>query len=150
MEDRINVYNKNKFNVGIVRPDGSSVNIRPGSFAILSENEIRWFNSQFDLIKRGVLRLDDAHQYLLEEIGVHLEEDPNVIDEVDMRRKLSQSAKNIDAWLSKITEEYVLDKIYDVAMSMDLPKSKLQVLEKHIPYHEVMAPVEAEPAEAEE
>ena len=62
MEDRINVYNKNKFNVGIVRPDGSSVNIRHGSFAILSENEIRWFNSQFDLIKRGVLRLDDALQ----------------------------------------------------------------------------------------
>ena len=39
----------------------------------------------------------------------------------------------LKAWLDGVSEPYLLDAIYDVAMTMDLPASKLQLLQERMP-----------------
>ena len=55
-------------------------------------------------------------------------------DDEDIRKHLASTPKKIGEWLDTITEPFVLDRVYDVAMSMDnLTAPKLKVLKAKMP-----------------
>ena len=55
-----------------------------------------------------------------------------------IRKKLNQRAPQLRAWLDGVTEPYLLDAICDVAAEMDLPASKLQLLQERMPGREFL------------
>ncbi len=59
-----------------------------------------------------------------------------VLDEDEIHKKLALRPNQVKAWLDGIGEAYLLDAIYDVAMTMDLPASKLQLLQERMPEKE--------------
>lgn len=142
MDKNIKLVNPQKFDIGVKtfdKPNG--VNIQNGSFILVSQEQVYYISSISDLIQRGVLRIEntfgakqDVASQLSEEIGVR-KEDPNFADDDDIRKKLSMSAKKIEEWLSGITQEYLLDRIYDIAMQMDdkMTAPKLKVLSAKMP-----------------
>lgn len=67
------------------------------------------------------------------EMGFILDEHVPVFGEADIRKHLSGSASKLKAWLEGITEPYLLEEIVAVALTMDLPASKLQVLQDRCP-----------------
>ena len=136
--DAINVYNRNKFDIGIKRPDGSSMNIRHGSFDIFSENEINWLMSMCDIFARGLLQLDEEYQYLITRMGIDPKESVHAMTDEEIKTRLSASAKKIEEWLKDINDPIAIDKICKVADTMDLNKSKLQIIKDKVPDRDVL------------
>ena len=67
-------------------------------------------------------------------IGIDPEHNPHFSDDEDIRKHLASTPKKIGEWLDTITEPFVLDRVYDVAMSMDnLTAPKLKVLKAKMP-----------------
>ena len=61
-----------------------------------------------------------------------------VLDDEEIRKNLSQRVSQVKAWLDGIEEAYLLDAICDVAAGMDLPASKLQLLQEKLPEREFL------------
>lgn len=134
MAERIKVYNPQKFDVGVVtfdRPMG--LNIAPGSFALLSEDDISYIASISTLFQRGYLRVDKKEEAVMQAIGIDPETNPAFITDEEIQKRLGGTPKKIGEWLETVKEPYILDRIYDNAVKMNLTMGKLKVLREHMP-----------------
>ena len=61
-----------------------------------------------------------------------------VLNADEIRKKLSLRPAQMKTWLDGIQEDYLLDAICDVATDMDLPASKLQLLQDRLPEREFL------------
>ena len=61
-----------------------------------------------------------------------------VLNADEIRKKLSLRPAQMKTWLDGILEGYLLDAICDVAAEMDLPASKLQLLQDRLPEREFL------------
>lgn len=138
MPEMINVYNRNKYNIGIKKPDGTEMTIRPGSFVMLTENDINWLNTICDYIPSGQLQLDEAHRYITEQMGIDITESVYAMTDDEIKACLNQSVKKVEDWLEPITDRMLLSKICDVAETMDLTKAKLKLLKDKLPEREMI------------
>ena len=72
MSEKIRIYNKTKFNIGIKTPTNDiGINIRPGSFTVLSEDEIDYVMSTCTLLQCGWLQVEEkAKEDTLAKLGI--------------------------------------------------------------------------------
>ncbi len=135
MADRIRVYNPQKFDIGVATQDKPiGMNIKAGSFIMQTQDEIDYITSISRLFQRGLLRIEEKKAAeVMESIGIDVNTDPNFIDDEDIKKKLSCTAKTIEKWLNEIEEPYILDRIFDVAKDMNLNMSKIRVLQAKMP-----------------
>lgn len=135
MADKIRVINPQKFDVGVVTQDKPiGMNIKAGGFIMLTQDDIDYIMSISTLFQRGFLRIEETKAAeIMESVGIDVNTDPNFIDDEDIRKKLNGTAKNIEKWLNDIHEEYILDRIFDVAKDMNLNMSKIKVLQAKMP-----------------
>ena len=82
------------------------------------------------------LRLED--RALAVQLGFIQDEAEPVLDAEEIRKKLGMRPAQIKSWLDTIQEGYLLDAICDVAATMDLPASKLQLLQDRLPEREFL------------
>lgn len=138
-EKKIKVYNRQKFNVGIKtpsKPDG--VNIAPGSFTYMSEDDIEYVMSVSTIFQKGYLRVEEQKTEILADMGIDVVNDPNFFDDDMIRKKLALSAKKLGEWLDTVDAEHTRDRIYDIAMNMDLSMSKLKILNEKMPERNIL------------
>lgn len=134
MEDKIVLRNPQKFDVGIITLDKPlGVNIRPGSFAIINQNELNYLASICTLLQDGILTVDDANFGAMQQLGIDPTSDPNFISNEEIQKKLSGTGKKMKEWLAGVEQGHILDRIYDVAMSMNLNADKLKILKEKMP-----------------
>ena len=142
MSEKIRLLNKQKFDVGIVLPGGNEnqrgVNIKAGSFFPVTADELDYIASVSTLIQRGILTVEEKNAAMMENIGIDMKNDPNFITDEEIHKRLSGSAKKIGEWLDTITEDYILDRVYDEAVKMDLGLNKLKVLQEKMPKREFL------------
>lgn len=138
MDEMVNVYNKNKFNIGIKKPDGTSLNIRPGSFIMLTQNEIDWLNSVCDFIPKGILQLDEAHSYITEKMGINIKESVYAMDDGAIKDHLNMSVKKLEDWLNGINDKMLISRICDVAETMDISRTKMKMLKDKLPERDML------------
>lgn len=132
--EKIKVFNPQKFDVGVVTQDVPlGFNVKHDGFALLTKDEISYLNSTCSLFTRGILRVDEEHRPLMEAVGIDQADNANFITDTEIEKKLSGSAKKIEEWLEPITEQYVLDKICEIAKGMNLNLSKIKVLQEKMP-----------------
>lgn len=130
------VYNDRKYPVGLILQNGLERVVHPAGYTLLSRDEIEFVASNAPRLFEGErqLRLEDreiaAQMGFIENAGIP------VMDEEEIRKKLSLRANQMKAWLDDVKEAYLLDAICDVAMTMDLPASKLQLLQERMPDRE--------------
>lgn len=133
MEDKILVYNKNKFNVGVYKSGGTvGVNIPAGSYVPMTQDDIMWIHHTSSMFSSGFLQVDKEHEHLLIEMGEDPNQNPNILSDKDIETNLKKTPRQIDKWMSEITQEFALDKIGEMALKLDLPKSKLDVVGKYV------------------
>ena len=60
------------------------------------------------------------------------------MDAEEIKKKLGLRPAQVKAWLDTVQEGYLLDAICDVAATMDLPASKLQLLQDRLPEREFL------------
>ena len=135
MAEKIRVINPQKFDVGVITQDKPiGMNIKAGGFIMLTQDDIDYIMSISTLFQRGFLRIDETTAAeIMESVGIDVNTDPNFIDDEDIGKKLNGTAKNIEKWLNDIHEEYILDRIFDVAKDMNLNMSKIKVLQTKMP-----------------
>lgn len=68
--------------------------------------------------------------------------DDRPLDEEEVRQHLSLSATKLHQWLQGIHEPYLLDAIYEVAVTMELSSSKLKILQEKMPDREFLPVVD--------
>ena len=134
MAERIKLLNPQKFDVGIVTFDKPmGINIKAGSFALVTPDDIAFIASVSKVFEKGILRVEEQNTAVMQEIGIDQENDPNFITDEEIQKRLSGTVKKVKDWLNTITEDYILDRVYDVAMGMNLSQDKLKALKERMP-----------------
>ncbi len=138
-EKRLRVYNECRYDIGVRLVNGQTLNIRTGSFQILSVNDILFIESICTgkkFFSSGMLTIrDDSNKVLtLEEVGGYTDDytEKHVSDE-EISAMLKKPAKQIEAWLNNIDDPVELHAIGVCAKEMDLPSSKLKILKAKLP-----------------
>ena len=141
MSDRIRLRNPQKFNVGIVTPDKPhGINIIPGGFTVVSQDDIDYLMGTSTLLQKGVLRVDgEKKEEVLESMGIDEANNANFMSDEDIKKKLSTNATQLKKWLDSVqAEPYVLQKIAEIASGMNLSMNKVQLLKDKIPNFEFL------------
>ena len=138
MDKLIKIFNNNKFDVGIElvnKADG--INIRHGSFALVSDEDIAYNITVNTLFQRGVLKIAEGYTNLLIENGLDFTSDDHFLEDDDIKKKFGMSAKKLEEWVNSIDDSYLANRVYDIAMTCDLPTSKMAIIKKLAPNKEL-------------
>lgn len=141
MSERIRLSNPQNFNVGIVTIDKPyGLNIAPGSFTVVSKDDIDFLMATSTLLQKGILRVEgEQKKEIMDQMGVKEEDNANFMSDEDIKKKLSMNANQLKKWLnSDEIEPYVLDKIATIAKDMNLSMNKIQILQEKIPGFEFL------------
>ena len=136
--DKIRVYNPRKYDIGLVLQSGMERVIHPGSFTPMARDDIEYAASMAPALFEGEKQLRLEDRALAVQLGFIQDESEPTLDAEEIRKKLGQRPAQIKAWLDTIQEGYLLDAICDVAATMDLPASKLQLLQDRLPEREFL------------
>lgn len=139
MSERIRLRNPHKFNVGIITPDKPhGLNIAPGAFTIVTQDDVDYLMGTSSLLQKGVLIVEGEKQAeVLETLGVSKENNANFMSDEDIKKKLTMNANALKKWLGTVeAEPYVLEKIAEIASGMNLSMNKVQILQDRIPNFE--------------
>ena len=136
--EKIRVYNPRKFAIGLTLANGTERTVLPGSYTLLSKEDIEHLASFAPALFQDekLLRIEDRS--LSVELGFIDDFDKPVMDEEEIRKNLGQRVSQVKTWLDGVSEAYLLDAICDVASTMDLPASKLQLLQERMPEREFL------------
>lgn len=137
--EKIRVYNPRKFAIGVILQNGAERAILPGSFALLSKDDIEYLASVAPALFEDENLLQIGDRTVAVDLGFIDSLEKPILDADEIRRCLGQRVSQVKAWLEGIEEEYLLDAICDVAAEMDLPASKLQLLKERMPEREFLA-----------
>ena len=124
LDKKVRVTNPNKFLVGLRLMDNREMVVHPGSFVILDANNISYLNNMCTLFRKGVLIVEDNE--INEFLG--LDKSYNVSDE-EIKDILKKSANIIKIKMEALSEKHILDRFVNIAKDLDLPASKLKVIE---------------------
>lgn len=129
----IRLWNKQKFDIGVVLSDNpAGINIGHGKFQMVSEDDLYFISATCDVLQRGLLEVEENKAQVLEDAGVI----SVAVKDDDIKKYLNGTAKKLGEWMADIADPIVLDKIYDVAMGMDLTAAKLKILREKMPDRE--------------
>ena len=140
-DQRFRVYNRTNHDIGVTLASGLSTNIRTGSFAVLSVNDILYVESicnrrKFFSAKDLVPVADDGKELTLEDIGGYTDEyaaENRHYSAEEIAAKLTKPYKAFEAWIKNIDDPVELHAIWEVGKDMDLTASKLKMLQNKIP-----------------
>lgn len=141
MNERIRLRNTHEFNVGIITPDKPhGLNIAPGAFTIVTQDDVDYLMGTSSLLQKGVLIVEGEKQAeVLETLGVSKENNANFMSDEDIKKKLSMNANQLKKWLdSTEAEPYVLNRVAEIASGMNLSINKIQILKEKIPNFEFL------------
>ena len=110
--------------------------IKHHSFANLAADEVEYQISVAPALFEGEKQLRLSERNLSVELGLIEDDAQPVFDEAYIREKLNQRPNMVAKWLDGIQEPYLLDMVYDIAVTMDLPASKLKLLKDRLPARE--------------
>ena len=136
---KFRAYNRCKFDIGVTTAEGRQYNIKPGSFTLLTVDDINYIDSicqKKKLFATGMLEVVDSDGKVIppEKVGIaKTEDDHGILSDEEITAALKKSVKAMEAWLSTIDDPVELHAIYKVASEMDLPASKLKILSAKMP-----------------
>lgn len=135
MSEKIKVYNKMKFNIGIKTPENQNgINIRPGSFTVLDENDIEYLMSTCTLLQRGWLQVEEKHEpEVLEKLGIEKAEAAAFMTDEEIQKKLGGNIKAMEKWLNGIDDPVELNRIADIAVEQNLSLGKIKLIQAKVP-----------------
>lgn len=137
MSEKIRVYNDRPYDIGVILLNGMGMNIKSGSFVLLSEDDIAFIESQCGYAKKlfgtGKLRIDKKTEEEQENIGVVKVEDNYHASHEEIEKKLLGNLASLKKWLSTIDDSAFLFEIYKAAKELDLATSKMKAIKESLP-----------------
>ena len=142
------IYNNTNYDIGITLSTGQQRIIRAGTpLPYIPAEEIIYVesNARCKPFSSKILLIKDTNdkEQTLEDIGGFT--DPYAEQHFspdEIAAQLEKSAKSIANWIKEIEDPIELDAIRDMAEKMDLPASKLKVIQAKIPNRNMLEPDE--------
>ena len=136
------VFNKCKYDIGVVLQSGRDVNIAAGGFIRLSvddilniENACR--NRKYFSAKMLVPVDNNGKELTLEDLDsftdAYTKENQLHLSDEEIEAWLKKPYKAFESWLKKIDDPSELHAVIEVANKIDLPGSKLKLLQARVP-----------------
>lgn len=148
---RYRVYNRCHHAIGVYVNNGQqSINIKPGSFAVLSVNDILYIESICNHKKffsaRMLVPVDDNGKDLsLEEIGGFTDESTEVhYNAKEIEANLKKPFATFKSWINSIEDPVEINAIWEVGKKMNLSANKLKVLNTKMPNRDLLEEEESE------
>lgn len=142
---KFRVYNRCSHDIGVTMSNGIlSANIKPGSFVMLSVNDILYIESicnrkKFFSRKMLVPVDEQGHELSLEQLGGFTDESAEPHRDTDeIMEMLNKPFASFKSWISKIDDPVELHEIWEVGKIMDLPASKLKLLQSKMPARDLL------------
>lgn len=138
-QTRYRIFNACPYSIGVHLLNGQSIAIRSGNFQLLSVDDVLYIENSSKVFSKKQLVIKDENnkEVKLEDIGLY--EDTSVekhMTDDEIMAVLKSSVKKIESWIQNIENPVTLYQIGEVAKKMDLPVSKMKVLEGKIPDNE--------------
>jgi hypothetical protein len=144
---RFRVWNKCKFDIGVTLQNGTSVNIPAGKFISLTVDDILYIEGMCSRrkvfsSKMLVPMTDDNKELTLEELGGYTdnysEENQRHFSDKEIEEYLRKPYKAFESWVKKIEDPSEIDSVIEVAKKIDLPMSKMKVLQARVPNKDLL------------
>lgn len=142
--EKIRVYNPRKYAIGLILQSGVERVIMPGTHTPLSLDDIEYAASMAPSLFQDEKQLVLEDRELASKLGFILDASIPPLNREEIQKKLNQRPAQLKTWLDSIQEGYLMDAICDVAAEMDLPASKLQLLQDRLPGREFLKTEETE------
>jgi hypothetical protein len=128
MGNKIKVSNPNTFIYGIKLMDGvREMIVKPKSFVLLDEDEVYYLDSTSRTFRDGFLVIEDEN--VKEQMG-QTEANPNVLSDEEIEKILKGNFLKMKSELGKIHVQHVLNRVAEIALTLDLPMSKLKFVQE--------------------
>lgn len=129
---RVKVRNVTKYNIGLRGQNGMGYNIEAGSFRMIPSEDV-----EYNMVSAPSLFGNPASLVVeSEELNASVGIDPSEIEIVDAataEKYLKGSTAKLRAWLTENNVAHVRQAVLDAAKNVDLPMSKIRVLEEFFP-----------------
>lgn len=138
-EELYRVYNRCNYDIGVKTLNGMFLNIKAGSFQMLSANDILYVESicrrtKYFSAKMLVPVDENGNDIALDQLGLHKDEDqPEHMNNDEINAMLKKSNKQIEAWIKNIEDPAELHAIYMIAKDADISTAKLKILHDKMP-----------------
>lgn len=131
--DRVRVVNQTRYDIGLRLANGIERNIAAGTFAVMARDDVEYVMGIAPKLFAAPCQLLVQDEELLQDFGVAEKVEEVKIDREEIGRKLAGNAKAMKAWLDTVNEPFVLDIVREIASKMDLPASKVKILNEKFP-----------------
>lgn len=138
-ENKYRVYNICPYTIGVHLLNGQSIAIRSGNFQLLSIDDVMFIENASRIFSKHELVIKDEQNKEVELSTIGLYEDTTVekhMTDDQIAVVLKSSVKKIEAWLENVNDPATLYQVGEVAKKLDLPTSKMKILEAKVPDNE--------------
>ena len=138
-DTKFRVYNRCNYDIGVTLSSGLQPNIRKDSFLPLSVDDILYIESiaqgRKPFSSKMLVAVDNEGKDLtLEDLGGYSDPYAEVhYDEEEIIKNLEKPYKAVENWLKKIEDPIELHAIAITAKKIDLPGSKLKLVQAKVP-----------------
>lgn len=132
MNERVRVNNVTPYAIGLKSQSGVEYNIRPHAFVMMHRDDVEYNMAIAPKLFASPVRLVVEDQDLNDIMGVVPTEEI-ACDTETIEKMLKGSASKIEAWIGDNNYPHILETVFEVAKGMDLPASKIKVLQKFMP-----------------
>lgn len=135
MDNRVKVINDCKFDVGLdLLNNPAGIAVRAGSFIYMTEDDVAYNISRNSAFRDRLVHLEEVKEKeLLENNGVYPEDEPNFISDDELKKILAGSVKKLEEFMKTVNNDFLLNRIYELAIDGNLTMSKVKVLQKYMP-----------------
>ena len=129
--------------------NGTTVNIPADKFVAMTANDVLFIENAcrrrkvFSARMLAPLANDGSNKELtLEELGAYTdeytEENQRHYSEDEIEAQLKKNYKAVEAWLKKVEDPVEIDAIIAIAKKIDLPQSKMKLLQARVPNRDLL------------
>lgn len=133
MENRVRVQNMTKYNIGIRLMNGIERNIAPGVAIQLPADDVEYIMQLSPRMFAPPCRLKVFSAELNEIFGITEDANTPSTDKAYIAKKLKAKTEQVKAWLAEVQDGHMIEMICEVAKEMDLPASKMKLVEALVP-----------------
>lgn len=132
MTERVRVRNVAPYNVGLKAQNGIEYNIKAGTFQAMNREDVEYNMAIAPALFAAPARLIVEDEELNKIMGIDPTES-EIVDAAVAEKYLKGSAAKLRAWLEENREPHVLEIVCEAAQKMDLPTSKVRILQEFVP-----------------
>lgn len=126
---RVKVFNDNKHHVGVKLENGTTRDVAPRSFAILTDEDVAFIMSTSALFANHHLSIKD--EKVIEDLGVSKEEVSFDSDEEILAKLKKSNIVGLKKYLADIKEPHLRQRVIELVKGNDdLSLSKVKVVEE--------------------